>query len=154
MPLNKEGIEQLKADLRANAQHYAQNKFGNITSECGTECCIAGMCYMQKIGLPQFAELVKQLKIDDQLMSWMLFDNFMEKCLTAASDQIGLEILDKNDYHKTEGLPPIFASSESWPVDLHNKYSIAEKKHDHVAMAEVACEALDRIDANGIFIER
>ena len=73
MPLNRAGIELLKADLRKNATHYS----GEIRNTA------------------------------------------------------------------------IFGLATDWPWDLFERYDEAESEHDHVTMAEIACEALDRVLENG-----
>jgi hypothetical protein len=141
--MNKAGIEQLKADLRANAEHYDQNDFGTITEDCGTEACMAGFCLMRQLGFDEFTERVKATG------NWLTFSpikwlTFRRACLRAAVEQLGLEILPDD-----AGLPPIFSYIEAWPSDLRRAYSAAAVDHDHAAMTEVACQALDRMDVHG-----
>jgi hypothetical protein len=154
MPLNREGIEQLKADLRANAKHYSQNSFGRIKPECGTEACMAGMCLIRKIGMDAFTQRTKEAMIDDRDGQ---FTKFVNECLNAAADQIGLTVLDEQAYmdaahahdRHSDGLPPVFSSADLWPTELADKYGDASDAHDHEAMANIACQVLDRIDENG-----
>lgn len=142
MPLNLEGIAQLKADLRANAKHYNQQNFGIVTPECGTEACMAGMCRMREVGLEAFTKSVRPVEHEG-------FNDFVEECVTAGVAQLGIENLKDYDGAET---PPIFESYHAWPTDLLEAYQEAEEEHDHAAMAEVACAALDRIDEYGWFI--
>jgi hypothetical protein len=154
MALNREGIEQLKADLRANAKHYNQNKFGVIKNACGTEACMAGMCLMRVVGIEEFTARVQ--KNNGYTTPE---DPFIDDCLRAGAEQIGLTILSEDEYEEiaddadmeTDGLPPIFSASDFWPVTLRYRYEDAQARHDHEAMAEIACEALDMIDENGVF---
>jgi hypothetical protein len=144
--MNKAGIEQLKADLRANAERYDQSDFGAITKDCGTEACMAGFCLMRQLGFDEFTERVKATG------SWWLRHDiwltFRQACLRAAVEQLGLEILPDNDE-----VPPIFGGAHDWPSDLCNAYSAAARRHDHPAMVEVACQALDRMDVHGFIAE-
>lgn len=144
MTLNLDGIAQLKADLRANAKHYNQQNFGVVTPECGTEACMAGMCLMRQIGLDAFTKSIKTMKDAG-------FHGFTSACIAAGADQIGITLLEPDEYGRGE-VPPIFEVQTSWPEDLKDSYTDAKEKHDHAAMAEVACAALDRIDDNGCFI--
>jgi hypothetical protein len=149
MPLNQEGIAQLKADLRANAQHYNQNSFGKITPDCGTECCMAGLCFMRKVSVSKFNVIVKELAVDDH--DGVLYEQFVSACVHAGGVQLGLTMnaeywAPTNDY-----LPPIFNNWTDWPRDLAAAYAAAE--YDPAATAEVACMALDRIDEYGCFKE-
>lgn len=152
--LNHEGIELLKSDLRTNAKHYNQQKFGQITPECGTEACMAGMCLMRKLGYEEFTK--QAMKAVSDLSYGNDFRKFMDACLDSAAKQLGLTLLSENEYEsKTDGeteLPPIFSEAGDWPEDLREEYYTADEKHDHQAMAEVACKALDRIDENGFFV--
>jgi hypothetical protein len=154
MALNREGIEQLKADLRANAKHYNQDKFGDIKNECGTEACLAGMCLMRTVGLDKFTKLVKHADEKETVHS-----KFVNDCLQAGAEQIGLTLLSEEEYEEiaaegdmgSDSVPPIFSASDFWPVPLSDRYEDAQARHDHEAMAEIACEALDMIDENGVF---
>jgi hypothetical protein len=152
--MNKAGIEQLKADLRANAERYDQSDFGTITKDCGTEACMAGFCLMRQLGFDEFTERIKDNG------SWLTFSpikwlTFRRACLRAAVEQLGLEILPDDGVLPPilggvdAGLPPIFSYVEDWPSDLRRAYSAAAVDHDHPAMVEVACQALDRMDVHG-----
>lgn len=150
MRLNQAGKDQLKADLRANAKRYTQNRFGVITKDCGTECCMAGMCLMRKIGAVAFEVEVRK---------GPMAESFINACLAAGAEQLGITMLDDDEYEEItredeDGttLAPIFAQVKYWPEDLRADYEEAEEKHDHVGMAEVACRALDQIDENGVFV--
>lgn len=145
MPLNLDGIAQLKADLRANARHYNQQKFGIVTPECGTEACMAGMCRMREIGLEAFTKSIKPLDHED-------FSDFVSDCVAAGAAQLGLTLLSPEDYGEGE-IPPIFEAYHQWPEDLAEAFGDAMDKHNHAAMAEVACVALDRIDEHGCFVD-
>jgi hypothetical protein len=152
MPLNREGIEQLKADLRANARHYNQQRLGEVNPDCGTETCLAGMCLMRSIGHDEFT-----LRVLGMGTPWEeTFSAFKNDCFQAASSQIGLTMLAEEEYEEaaegSDGLPPIFSSIASWPAELSGLYEEASRRHDHEAMVEIACVALDRIDENGFFI--
>jgi hypothetical protein len=150
MTLNLEGIAQLKADLRANAEHYNQNRFGKLTKHCGTECCMAGFCFMRKVGAAAFNALVKELSVDNR--DGALYDRFTEDCVRAGCVQLGIVMDSTLERWKHPGhLPPIFDYWTEWPADLSAAYDAAEYDHDHAAMAEVACAALDRIDEYGCF---
>jgi hypothetical protein len=144
--MNKAGIEQLKADLRANAERYDQSDFGTITKDCGTEACMAGFCLMRQLGFDEFTERIKDNG------SWTTFRSdrwlaFRQACLRASVEQLGLEPLLEVDYDNW--LPPIFDTALLWPSDLRRAYSAAAERHDHAAMTEVACQALDRMDVHG-----
>jgi hypothetical protein len=146
--LNQWGVERLKADLRANAQHYNQSYFGTTNELCGTEACMAGMCFMRQLGFSAFTAKVTAVQKGNA--SWI---RFSVDCVDSAAQQMGLELLGASDYyaihHNGGGMPPIFGDAENWPPDLATAYRIAKAKHDHPAMVEVACAALDRMDVHG-----
>jgi hypothetical protein len=143
--LNQEGIEQLKADLRANAARYDQNNFGETASACGTIACMAGMCYLRKVGEQVFLRRILDVQgahrgfMREQLM--VVSSGFMDDCIQAGVDQLGLTLTDER--------PLIFESAGQWPHDLRRAYSEADNVGDHEAMVEVACAALDRMDEYG-----
>lgn len=128
MPLNKEGIEQLKADLRASAKLYNQDTFGSVT-DCGTELCMAGMCLLREVGPQKYKEISTQGPL------------LAEACLAAGERQLGIE---------TDRFPTIFASADNWPEDLNEKYDSAK---DGASRVVAACEALDRLQLDGSIVE-
>jgi hypothetical protein len=154
MPLNLEGIAKLKATLRANARHYNQASFARTSASCGTECCLAGWCLVTKLGMEEVNDYVRELDDSDRAF-WYKFDTMRDRCLAAAVDQLGVELLDAESYslaaspRNSESLPPIFADVRAWPLDLRHSYKEALVRHDHPAMVEIACRALDRMDVNG-----
>jgi hypothetical protein len=148
MPLSKEGIEQLKADLRANARRYNQSTFGELAGgeECGTECCMAGACHLRKVGAEEFmrqlGELAKERSrvcLDEQ---YKVEEQFMQACIAAGAVQLGID-----DNH--EWMPQIFAPVSDWPRDLYEAYRKASDAYDYQAKVEVACAALDRLNDDG-----
>jgi hypothetical protein len=148
MPLNKEGIEQLKADLRANARWYNQGTFGELVNgeECGTECCMAGACHLRKVGAEEFTRQLGELAkaralslLDEQPK---IEEQFMQACIEAGVAQLGIG----NHY---ECLPQIFAPAGAWPRDLGDAYREASYAYDYQGMVEAACAALDRMDDDG-----
>lgn len=128
--LNKAGIEQLKADLRAKPKRYNQDSFGKITA-CGTEMCMAGHCLARKLGLRRFNAKLKKGEINGR---------FDQQSIDAGIKQLGI---------RKYCFPQIFRPPQEWPFDISNRYSYAENNHDHKAMVEVACEALDRLEIDG-----
>jgi hypothetical protein len=148
MPLNKKGIEQLKADLRANARWYNQSTFGELVDgeECGTECCMAGACHLRKVGAEEFTrqlgELAKERSrvcLDEQ---YDVEEQFMQACIAAGAEQLGID----DNY---ERLPQIFAPVSDWPRDLGDAYRKASYAYDYQGMVEAACAALDRLNDDG-----
>jgi hypothetical protein len=152
MPLNREGIELLKADLRRYARHYNQSTFGEVTAECGTECCMAGLCLMRKMGMEEFNKYVRvvaRLRSEAVLGHGLINERLAHDCVRAGAAQLGLEI-DLDDYISGGGLlPHIFAPVSDWPSYLRVPYTKAAERHDHVAMAEAACRALDEMGPDG-----
>lgn len=159
MPLNKEGIETLKRDLRAEAARYDQSTFGSdrapkVTGEslCGTVCCMAGFCLQRRLGRAEFDRRVTS-SITAMERAWRLEEacqersDFVDACLTAAVEQLGLEYAG----FSFGGLPPVLAGMGGWPADLHKRYHDAWLAGDHAAKAEAACDALDRMDDRGTF---
>lgn len=152
--LNREGIELLKSDLRADAIHYDQRSFGSVTAPCGTVACIAGMCLRRAIGHDQFTARIRQLT-ETTGNGW---GDFVADCLAAAIEQIGITVLPRRQYDRiavdshleSGGLPPIFCAPYYWPPDLRKRYNMAAKIHDHAATVEVACAALDRMNEYGV----
>ena len=142
MALNKEGIEQLKSDLRASAARYDQNNFGKTDSACGTTACMAGMCYLRKVGEQEFLRRI--LDIEDCSRDNVTTPStlFVGDCIQAGVDQLGLTRTD-------DARASIFDGVDTWPRDLYRDYKEAESVDDHEAMVEVACSALDRMDKYG-----
>ena len=64
MGLKKSGIEQLKADLRANKRYYNQGTYGEKDA-CGTMMCLAGFCYLRAVERKEFNKSLKDM--DDTL---------------------------------------------------------------------------------------
>jgi hypothetical protein len=142
MTLNLEGIAQLKFDLRANAEHYNQDTFGEET-DCGTVCCMAGLCLRRQVGEETFKSLQ-----DASVVHYERY-RFGQTCVAAAAKQLGVALLHEWEYG-AGGLPPIFANVVFWPSDLGDMYVQAHARGDQQAMAEVACMALDRMDDHGL----
>jgi hypothetical protein len=142
MALNQEGIAQLKFDLRANAERYNQDTFG-MDTDCGTVCCMAGLCLRRQVGDEEF-------KRDVQDASVVHHERYRlgQACVAAAAKQLGVALLHEWEYGV--GLPPIFANVVLWPSDLGYAYVQALARGDQQAMAEVACMALDRMDEHGL----
>jgi hypothetical protein len=150
MPLNKEGVELLKADLRADAKHYNQGTFGTTTAECGTECCMAGLCLRRSLGPIMFNQRVKHTEVGSEHAACAAYALLQRDCLTVAMAQLG--IIAMRCYGITSpDCPPIFDIVDVWPAALRGRYDKASQLHDHAAMAEVACDALDSIDEYGRF---
>lgn len=150
MPLNKEGIETLKADLRHDAMRYKQSTFGQFDDDCGTQCCLAGMCLLRKVGQQEFHSIVR-----DAIYN-MDKSEIYNLSMQAAAEQLGIELLTDHQYFDLTDetcMPPIFAETDCWPEDLEERYYDAYSNYDYEAAVEVACEALDRIDVHGMFIK-
>jgi hypothetical protein len=144
MPLNKEGIAQLKFDLRSNAERYSQDTFGQLSAECGTVCCMAGWCLRREIGEQEFAYVVLNL-------IWVARDTWQRKCIFVGARQLGITLLPDTGTI-CRGVPQIFMGHSHWPLDLGRRYSdamTAFPNSDHHAMVEAACDALDRMDEYG-----
>jgi hypothetical protein len=139
MALNKEGIELLKADLRANAKLYDQNSYGHCDWECGTVACIAGTCLRRAIGTDAFT-------LAARVAGGNLDRNFVDNCLHAGAAQLGIVLAPIDGHFK---IPHIFMPASSWPADLWRQYAQAHMAYDHLAMVETACTALDRMDEYG-----
>jgi hypothetical protein len=131
MAINKEGVELLKADLRANAAAYRQNSFGTETT-CGTVMCMAGFCRIREVGQQQYSSEV----MDGG-------DALQDLCLESGIRQLGIEDADVC-------CPPIFEMHFAWPYDLKNSYQKANTDDKRV---EVACSALDRLQDDGSIAE-
>jgi hypothetical protein len=158
MALNKEGIAQLKFDLRANAERYNQDTFGRESKDCGTVCCMAGLCLRRQMGDEEFKYGLQRVFTNGS------YYKFGRVCIQAAAKQLGMVLLSEKEYsmlmYRREGLhgttstmPAIFSSVDYWPRDLRHMYGWAYCKGDRQAVAEVACMALDRMDVNGFIAE-
>jgi hypothetical protein len=156
MPLNKEGIAQLKFDLRSNAERYSQDTFGQLSAECGTVCCMAGWCLRREMGEQAFAYVVLNL-------IWVTQPTWQRHCIFVGARQLGITLLPNTGIigRGTTGIigrgapqilmgaPQIFMGHSHWPLDLGRRYADAMAASDHYAMVEVACDALDRMDEYG-----
>jgi hypothetical protein len=140
MALNKEGIAQLKFDLRANAERYNQYTFGRET-DCGTVCCMAGLCLRRQVGEETFKRDVQYALANYGRHM------FGQTCVAAAAKQLGVSLLHERDY--VARVPTIFANVCFWPSDLGYAYVQALARGDQQAVAEVACMALDRMTEHG-----
>jgi hypothetical protein len=128
MPINLQGVELLKADLRANAANYQQSTFGRI-AECGTMQCMAGFCRLREVGKEAYTrEVIRDDVFDLQVL-----------CVSSGAGQLGIDCAP-------EDCPPIFDSYTEWPFDLREAYR--EARTD-IARAEAACAALDRLNDDG-----
>ena len=127
MPVNRKHVEVIKSALRKHAKSYSQNTFGRYNPECGTVMCIAGFCRVEEVGLKQFR---KEIRLD----ATCDFD-LDEACLGSAMKFLGL---------KAEGV--IFEGVSKWPDDLYEAYKTATSYKER---AEVACQALDRLNVDG-----
>lgn len=136
MPINKEGVELLKSDMRANPRAYEQMNFGRIATEneCGTAQCMAGFCYLRKVGILYFIE---KLKDDSESPG-----QFEISCAEAAMDQLGIVRYDP----KKVRLADIFRGPFAWPSDLADAFDSSDTSSERV---EVACRALDRLNEDG-----
>jgi hypothetical protein len=141
MTLNKEGIAQLKFDLRANAEHYNQTTFG-MDTDCGTVCCMAGLCLRRQVGEETFKSWLQDASVHHERY------RFGQTCVAAAAKQLGVALLHEWEY--AVAVPTIFANVVYWPSDLGDMYVQAHDRGDQQAMAEVACMALDRMDEHGL----
>jgi hypothetical protein len=155
--LNQEGIRQLKFDLRSNAEQYDQEQFGTVeyilqqdnSTECSTVCCMAGWCLRRRMGSVMFTQWAL-----DARRTYAQYA-FGQECMRAAAEQLGLSLLTEEEYYRrmwpqfTSALPPIFGPLNCWPPDLRKRYQAASAKGDRQAVAEVACDALDRMDEHG-----
>jgi hypothetical protein len=132
MPINLQGVELLKADLRANAKDYKQSTFGRVT-ECGTEQCMAGFCYLREVGQEAYVSTI----IGNS-------DSMETLCVGAGVKQLGIDC-------DPEYCLDIFGSHHQWPYDLTIAYINATPPE---ARVEVACAALDRLNDDGTIKER
>jgi len=124
MPVNRKHVEVIKSALRKHAKSYNQNYFGMYNPECGTVMCIAGFCRVEEIGLKQFRKEIPAQGFD-----------LSSACLGSAMKFLGL---------KADGV--IFEGVSDWPDDLREAY---ENATSHNERAEVACQALDRLNVDG-----
>lgn len=137
MPINKEGVELLKADMLANSGAYFQDCFGEIIatySECGTIQCMAGFCYLRKVGESLFKAALNPVYGDEFV--------FEDECVKSGIAQLGIK--QKQEWYGV--VPKIFCGASLWPVDLGNAYEDAVTGRERV---EVACRALDRLNEDG-----
>lgn len=130
--LNTEGIELLKADMRANANAYKQETFGHrvrdmTDSDNTLVLCMAGFCLIRKVGQTAFENML----IKDGF--------FAEKAVKAGIEQLGIIPIKKM-------VPCIFNYVEYWPQDLRARYNEAITQQERV---EVAWAALDRLRIDG-----
>ena len=128
--LNKEGIRQLKFDLRANAEHYNQSSFGSF-EPCGTVMCLAGFCRLREVGKEQFERELRFCMIGEN-------HHFGTHCQDSGKRQLGI----------SSGFF-LFGCGASWPNDLYLRLRHAE---DRYAAVEVACEVLDRLREDGSIV--
>lgn len=147
MPLNREGIELLKADLRADVRRYDQATYGEprFMAGCGTVCCMAGACLRRETGAEEFDRRVMAIYRDDG-DGWN-YEQFVAACVAAGVRQLGFEFNLLARY--VNNTPRIFCVPDHWPADLHHDYICAAAGDDHQALVEVACRALDRMDEYG-----
>jgi hypothetical protein len=127
MAINKEEVESLKANLRLHAKRYNQEVFAEKT-DCGTTACLAGFCLLADLGTKEFNERVK---------NEVFTVRFEADCVDAGKKRLGI---------KGGEFPQIFTNSCCWPADLERRYELAKTNKERV---EVACDALDRLNANG-----
>jgi hypothetical protein len=148
MPLNKEGIAQLKADLRADVRRYDQDTYGEprFMAGCGTVCCMAGACLRRETGAEEFDRRVMALDHDDG-DGWN-YEQFVAACVAATVRQLGIKF-DLARCCTVSRTPRIFCVPYHWPADLRRDYMSAANVDDHQALVEVACRALDRMDEYG-----
>jgi hypothetical protein len=105
----QEGISLLANDLIEYSANYNQFKFGAIT-DCHTECCMAGLCYIRK-----FNKTGRGLD---------LLTKRIEKNTYLVTDALayGKSQLRLSESRTLGILPLIFASALHWPADLYSLY--------------------------------
>lgn len=124
MGLNKKGIRLLADDLVARQKMYDQSTEGGIEA-CGTVCCMAGLCYVRKVGLRAFSRMVKNGVIG------MNVHRYSEKLL-------GLPVPEY-------GFSNIFGYVCAWPADLRKEYESDGPRWRVIA----ALKALQRLLPDG-----
>lgn len=104
--LLKSGIDKLEKVMLANAKRYNQDTFGNV-SECGTEQCGAGFCYLMEVGQAQFNNEARRHT-----------NAFQNHCLEAGKRRLGI---------RNKSFPAVFSFSFSisWPDDLSEGFKKA-----------------------------
>jgi len=136
MGLSKKGINQLADDLVRNKKRYNQNRFGIIRTkskgfdkeECGTFCCLAGFCYLAKLGSLRLFQ--KEVKLG--------IEKFENNCKRAGRRQLGLS-------KDADKFPQIFLSLSEWPDDLQDEYESNGPEHRVIT----ALKALQRLRPDG-----
>jgi hypothetical protein len=122
MGLNTRGIRQLADQLVANKKLYEQGTFG-VKTDCGTVCCLAGFCYLRKIGSRKFNALVTKEELEG------------DDCVKAGKKQLGIKASS----------PVIFQGLGTWPADLEREY----RQNGPRGRVIVALKALQRLRGNG-----
>lgn len=120
--LNRKGIMLLADDLVAHQKRYMQETWGKKT-DCGTVCCLAGFCYLRKIGLRKF-ESELRFDLDDGAVR------------DAGCGQLGLRMIN---------FPQLFCPVDQWPSDLSDEYQSNGPRWRVIA----ALKALQRLRLNG-----
>jgi hypothetical protein len=143
MGLNKKGILQLAEDLISHRKRYDQNNWvsyrdkesGYPKSECGTVCCMAGFCYMRKVGVRKFNSLVKKEETRNY------------EIVSSGISQLGIKYSgpDWTDRLGGPDWPIIFGGDDAWPSDLSDGYDSSEDQDRYI----VALKALQRLLPDG-----
>ena len=128
--MNQDGINTLAADLLATLEStshltYDQDEFGT-EAECGTVCCMAGLCLIRKVGRAASSGVIS--------VFWGSASS-----LEAGVEQLGLV---------TNVLSPIiFSGASNWPKDLSRRYYAAA--NSRLERVNVALDALARLNEDG-----
>jgi hypothetical protein len=127
--LNRKGILLLADDLVAHKKMYDQDDIGR-KDECGTFCCLTGLCYLREIGLMKFNQLLVRDEFDQ------------DTCATSGHNQLGLKI--RKDWSGVI-FPQIFQNIDMWPADIREEYESNGPTWRVIA----ALKALQRLRLNG-----
>lgn len=133
MAINQLGIQLLADDLVMNTEMYRQDVF--VTrDECGTACCMAGLCLLRKVGADQFyARFGFRLIYPPSLTA-----QFAEAAEAAGREQLGLN---------SKNFPRIFMAAAQWPTDLAVRFR--EARPSRAKQALIALHALQRTYGDG-----
>ena len=138
---SKEGVLRLADLLIHNINHYLQRVFVN-QNECGTICCMAGLCYANEIGVRKFNSIAK--KIYEEEGPTGRGRELTTECVLAGERLLGL--LKRYSPQYGYGFPDIFSDPTDWPMDLMEEYGKASSNKERVI---AALKALSRMDARG-----
>jgi hypothetical protein len=146
--LNKENILELAKLLSCDSERYDQSTFGRYEREeseeaCGTFCCMAGFLHAKKIGLEEFNNTARRMRISGSTEN----RNFAISCVRSGAEALGIPLKEMGD---TPINPQIFQFVGSWPDDLQNEYRAVQcKGGSSKTRVRVALKALSRLREDG-----